>query len=55
MPVPDEAFAVVRGDIEKFPPADRIRISQDESGVKLTAEGIGGHASHAEGTINALV
>ena len=52
--VPDEAFAVVRGDIEKFPPADRIRISQDESGVKLTAEGIGGHASHAEGTINAI-
>ena len=52
--VPDEAFAVVRGEIEKFPPADRITISKAENGVKITSTGIGGHASHAEHTINAI-
>ena len=52
--VPDAAWALIRGDISKFPPAERITIRQDERGVRIDATGIGGHASHAENTINAI-
>lgn len=50
--VPDAAYAVVRGDIAKFPPEERITVYPDTRGVRIEGVGIGGHASHAEGTIN---
>ena len=52
--VPDAAYAVVRGDIAKFPPEERITVYPDTRGVRIEGVGIGGHASHAEGTINAI-
>lgn len=52
--VPDAAWAIVRGDISQFPEEERITLQATEGGVKIEATGIGGHASHAEGTINAI-
>lgn len=52
--VPDAAWAIVRGDVSQFPEEERITLQAAEEGVKIEATGIGGHASHAEGTINAI-
>lgn len=52
--VADEAYAVIRAHIAKCPETDRITVTETEAGVRLDAAGIGGHASHAEGTINAI-
>ncbi len=52
--VPDEAYAIVKGDIAKFPESDRITLTAVPEGVRIDSTGIGGHASHAENTINAI-
>ncbi len=52
--VPDAAWAVIKGDISQFPQAERITISKEERGVRIDSVGIGGHASHAEHTVNAI-
>lgn len=53
--VAGHAEAEVRATIEDLPQSDRIQLEALENGyVKITAKGIGGHASLPEGTINAL-
>ena len=42
------------GDIAKFPESDRITLTAVPEGVRIDSTGIGGHASHAENTINAI-
>ena len=46
--------AVIRASLEQCPKADRITVTGVDGGVRIEAAGIGGHASHAEGTINAI-
>ena len=52
--VADQACAVIRASLEQCPKADRITVTGVDGGVRIEAAGIGGHASHAEGTINAI-
>ena len=52
--VADQAYAVIRADAAKCPDAERITVTETKDGVRIDAAGIGGHASHAEGTINAI-
>lgn len=52
--VPDEAYAIVKGDIANFPAAERITVTPCDGNVRIDSTGIGGHASHAENTINAI-
>lgn len=52
--VPDAAYAVIRCDKAQCPAADRITVSDAPEGVRIDSTGIGGHASHAETTINAI-
>ena len=52
--VADQASAVIRANPEQCPEADRITVTAVDGGVRIEAAGIGGHASHAEGTINAI-
>ena len=52
--VADQASAVIRASVEQCPHADRITVTAADEGVRIEAAGIGGHASHAEGSINAI-
>ena len=50
-----QATAVVRANAEALPAAERIQIEPAGEGLaRLTATGIGGHASMPEGTVNAI-
>ena len=50
-----KAYAIVAGRAEDMQPAQRISFENlDDGQVKITAQGIGGHASKPEGTINAI-
>lgn len=51
--IPDKAWALVRA--EKLVSSERVEAAMEEEGLwRLTARGIGGHASHPEGTMNAI-
>lgn len=51
--IPDKASAIVKGAALKS--TDKVRAEETEKGLwKLTARGIGGHASLPEGTENAI-
>ena len=51
--IPDRAEALVRAD--KLESAGRVTAERTEEGLwKLTASGVGGHASLPEGTVNAI-
>ena len=53
--VAGEATAVVRADASTLPPADRIDVEPAGEGLaRLTAHGIGAHASTPQGSINAI-
>lgn len=52
--VADQAYAIIRAAMDQCPVADRITLTQTDEGVRIDAAGIGGHASHPEGTINAI-
>lgn len=53
--VAGEAYAVVRADASGLEGTDRINVSSEGDGlVRLTAHGIGAHASTPEGSINAI-
>jgi succinyl-diaminopimelate desuccinylase len=53
--IADKAFVTLRASAEALPAADGIDIEPlDEDLVRLTAHGIGGHASKPEGTRNAI-
>ena len=53
--IPSLAHAQVRADVAALPPADNIEVERLDDGlVRLTAHGIGGHASLPEGTRNAI-
>lgn len=53
--VPAQASAVVRARAESLPSAQRIRLeSRDTETVCIEAQGVSGHASTPEGTVNAL-
>lgn len=53
--VPGRAYAVVSGQVEDFPAAEYVTLTQeDPEHVRIFAEGIGGHASLPEGTRNAI-
>ncbi len=53
--VAGEATAVVRADASKLPSADRIDVESAGEGLaRLTAHGIGAHASMPQGSINAI-
>ena len=53
--VAGEAYAVVRADASGLEGTDRIDVSSEGDGlVRLTAHGIGAHASTPEGSINAI-
>lgn len=53
--VPAYASAVVRADAAVLPRAQRITIEPLEAGmVRVVAEGVSGHASTPEGTVNAV-
>ncbi len=53
--IPGLASATVRADAEKLPSDARIDVEKAGEGLtKLTAHGVGGHASMPEGTVNAL-
>ena len=50
-----QATAVVRADAATLPAAERIAVEPAEEGLaRITASGIGGHASMPEGTVNAI-
>ena len=54
--VPGQATAVVKADASKLPAADRITVEPAGDGLaKVTAEGIGAHASTPEGSVNAIL
>lgn len=52
--VPASARAVVRVRPDDLPRADRIVVSEHESGALVEASGVSGHASLPEGTVNAI-
>lgn len=52
--VPDRATCLVRGDASALASTDRITVSTEDGMVRLDAKGIGGHAAHPGGTINAI-
>lgn len=53
--VPAYASAVVRADVQALPYAQHVMLEPLEAGaVRVLAEGISGHASTPEGTVNAL-
>ncbi|MEQ3361383.1 Sapep family Mn(2+)-dependent dipeptidase [Raoultibacter massiliensis] len=52
--VPSEAYAIVKADPSKLAGTDRITVSDANGNARLDAQGIGGHASKPEGTINAI-
>ena len=49
-----QAFAVVKADAADLKETDRITVSDADGYARLDAQGIGGHASKPEGTINAI-
>ena len=50
-----QVTAVVRADAATLPAAERITVEPAEEGLaRITASGIGGHASMPEGTVNAI-
>lgn len=53
--IPGMADVTVRADADKLPDADHIEIESAGKGLaKISATGVGGHASIPEGTVNAL-
>ena len=52
--VADQAYAVISTSLEQCPKAERITVTPADEGVRIDADGIGGHAYNAEGTINAI-
>lgn len=53
--VPSQAYALVRADATELLPTERISVHDAGDGlVRIEAQGIGGHASLPEGTINAI-
>lgn len=53
--IPDKATALVDTAIETLSVADGIDLTQEDGHVRITAHGIGGHASMPQGTVNAIV
>jgi succinyl-diaminopimelate desuccinylase len=52
--VPDRATCLVKGDAAGLANTDGVSVETENSMVRLTAKGIGGHASMPEGTVNAI-
>lgn len=52
--VPDAATVLLRCDASRCPAAERITVTATDEGTRIDAVGVGGHASHAEGTVNAI-
>lgn len=52
--VPDKAEAVIKTDEAKLAPAENISVSYENGLAHITARGVAGHASHPEGTVNAI-
>jgi len=53
--IPSAAEAVVRTDASALPAAERIEVAAAGEGlVRIAAQGVGGHASMPEGTVNAI-
>lgn len=53
--IPGKATALVKADLSKLAPTERIAVEDAGEGlVRLVATGIGGHASKPQGTINAI-
>ncbi len=52
--IPDKATALVDADIATLPTADGIELAAEDDHVRITAHGIGGHASLPQGTVNAI-
>ncbi len=52
--VPDRAFALVKADIERLKNTDHVQITAENGLVRVAAVGVGGHAAHPAGTINAI-
>ncbi|MEG2924435.1 MAG: Sapep family Mn(2+)-dependent dipeptidase [Oscillospiraceae bacterium] len=52
--VPDRAYAVVKADISALKETETIKLSEENGMVRVSAFGVGGHAAHPDGTINAI-
>ncbi len=53
--IPGHATALVRADPAGLPPAERISVEPAGDGLaRVTATGVGGHASMPQGTVNAI-
>lgn len=52
--VPDTAEALIKADIDALGSADNIQTAAENGLVRVTARGTAGHASHPEGTVNAI-
>ncbi len=53
--IPGQAAAVVRADAASLPAAERVSVEPAGDGLaRITATGIGGHASMPAGTVNAI-
>ncbi|MEG1074734.1 MAG: Sapep family Mn(2+)-dependent dipeptidase [Ruthenibacterium sp.] len=52
--IPDRAFALVRADSSALKNAENITVTAENNLVRIAAVGIGGHAAHPAGTVNAI-
>ncbi|MEG0340281.1 MAG: Sapep family Mn(2+)-dependent dipeptidase, partial [Oscillospiraceae bacterium] len=52
--IPDRAYAIVKADINKLKETENIKLTNENGLVKISAQGIGGHAAHPDGTVNAI-
>ena len=53
--IPGQATALVRADAATLPAAERVTVEDAGEGLaRVTATGVGGHASMPEGTVNAI-
>lgn len=52
--VPDAAYIVIKDPGKALPEAERITVENVDNGVKISATGIGIHASTPQGSVNAI-
>ena len=52
--VPDRAFALVKADIAGLKDTENVKVSAENGLVRVAAFGVGGHAAHPAGTVNAI-
>ncbi|MEG1445839.1 MAG: Sapep family Mn(2+)-dependent dipeptidase [Ruthenibacterium sp.] len=52
--IPDRAFALVKADISALANTENITVTSENGLVRIAAVGIGGHAAHPAGTVNAI-